>query len=274
MLRDVLTKLPGFVTWPCDEINFVWKHGNLNYLYDDLPVTSAKLQTKTFVRRQFSRISKPSGAPYVVEKTCANSLRVDYVDAIVPEAKYILLVRDGYDAITSIIRRWQSPVPGGSYYLQKARFVAPTDLLTVFWQSMNKRMRGKKTEKGGSWDTWGPVFPELDELLRDDRPLPEICALQWVECVQSALRALENKDPSSWLPVSYEDFVDNPNREVEKIMNHVSASVDNAHVELACKAVHRNSIDSDNRNADVLESVRELVDPAIEKINSVLGAKR
>ena len=28
MLRDVLVKLPGVGTWPCDEINYIWRHGN------------------------------------------------------------------------------------------------------------------------------------------------------------------------------------------------------------------------------------------------------
>jgi hypothetical protein len=27
MLRDVLTLLPGVATWPCDEINYTWRHG-------------------------------------------------------------------------------------------------------------------------------------------------------------------------------------------------------------------------------------------------------
>ena len=29
MLRDVLTKLPGVATWPCDEINYIWRHGTV-----------------------------------------------------------------------------------------------------------------------------------------------------------------------------------------------------------------------------------------------------
>ena len=36
MLRDVLTSLPGFATWPCDEINLIWRHGNR-----DLPLRRA-----------------------------------------------------------------------------------------------------------------------------------------------------------------------------------------------------------------------------------------
>ena len=28
MLRDALCVLPGFDTWPCDEGNYIWRHGN------------------------------------------------------------------------------------------------------------------------------------------------------------------------------------------------------------------------------------------------------
>ena len=36
MLRDVLTALPGFETWPCDEINLAWRHGNRALPSDEL----------------------------------------------------------------------------------------------------------------------------------------------------------------------------------------------------------------------------------------------
>ena len=26
MLRDLLAQLPQFSTWPCDEINYIWRH--------------------------------------------------------------------------------------------------------------------------------------------------------------------------------------------------------------------------------------------------------
>ena len=31
MLRDVLTSLDGVDTWPCDEINYIWRHGNIRW---------------------------------------------------------------------------------------------------------------------------------------------------------------------------------------------------------------------------------------------------
>ena len=31
MLRDLLSSLEPFATWPCDEINYIWRHGNREF---------------------------------------------------------------------------------------------------------------------------------------------------------------------------------------------------------------------------------------------------
>jgi len=35
MLRDLLAQLPEFSTWPCDEINYIWRHGNRGFETDE-----------------------------------------------------------------------------------------------------------------------------------------------------------------------------------------------------------------------------------------------
>ena len=37
MLRDVLCRMPGLGTWPCDEINYIWRHGNRAHPDDEFP---------------------------------------------------------------------------------------------------------------------------------------------------------------------------------------------------------------------------------------------
>ncbi|MDZ7809391.1 MAG: sulfotransferase [Arhodomonas sp.] len=127
MLRDVLCSLDGVTTWPCDEINYIWRHGNLRYPSDELPPERATGSVRRYIRRQFDWVARRYGAETVVEKTCANSLRVPFVDAVVPEAKYLFIRRDGLDAVGSAMDRWTAPldIP---YLARKARFVPATDL--------------------------------------------------------------------------------------------------------------------------------------------------
>ena len=127
MLRDVLTRLQGVDTWPCDEINYIWRHGNRESETDEFSVEQASPDVSNFIRAQFASIvrkqgllSYPEGDRFIVEKTCANSLRVPFVNSVVPEAKYIFLVRDGRDVIASARKRWQAPL-NIPYLLSKAK---------------------------------------------------------------------------------------------------------------------------------------------------------
>ena len=109
ILRDVLTSLDGFVTWPCDEINYIWRHGNVNHGTDELTVTNARSSVITYIQRQFSKLARKSNASVVVEKTCANSLRVGFVNRVIPDAKFIFLYRNGMDVAGSSLLRWKAP---------------------------------------------------------------------------------------------------------------------------------------------------------------------
>ncbi|MFV2092639.1 MAG: hypothetical protein ACC634_06100, partial [Hyphomicrobiales bacterium] len=73
MLRDMLSTLPGFATWPCDELNPVWRHGNRSWPDDEIPAELAG-RGRDFIRRRFTRMWRQSGGcPFIVEKTCANA---------------------------------------------------------------------------------------------------------------------------------------------------------------------------------------------------------
>ena len=274
ILRDVLTSLPDFGTWPCDEINFVWKHGNISYAYDDLGPEAVKKKTSEFVRKQFRDVARQTASNYVVEKTCANSMRVEYVDRIVPEAKYALLLRNGEDAVRSMMHRWQHPVPDKSYYLSKSKFIAPADLLWVSWQTMKKRAHGLLHPGARSWNTWGPMTPELQRYVDESRPLSEICSLQWSQCVSKSLAAFEKMDPSRWIAVSFEDFLRNPESEIARILGLLSVSIDPAEIGRSCamvsaKGVGRSGLTIDKQQAQGIES---LVEPTMNRVRATLGA--
>jgi len=69
MLRDVICRLPGFATWPCDEINYIWRHGNARWPSDALPPELATAKVRAYINRQFGGQARGRGARYLVEKT-------------------------------------------------------------------------------------------------------------------------------------------------------------------------------------------------------------
>ena len=207
MLRDLICTLPGCGTWPCDEINFIWRHGNVAYPSDALPSELATGRVKKFVRNRFDRVARAYGLNVVVEKTCANSLRVDFVDRIVPDAKYVFLIRNGMDAVASAAQRWRGKLDL-PYTLRKARFVPLGDVpryAALF--AANRLFRQFSRDRRVA--SWGPRLDNMEELL-SRFSLEEVCALQWRECVERAAQSLARAGPDRVLSARYESVVDDP----------------------------------------------------------------
>ena len=58
MLRDILTTFDGVSTWPCDEINYIWRHGNVLYPSDEIPIDRATPDVKKYINKCFNKIRK------------------------------------------------------------------------------------------------------------------------------------------------------------------------------------------------------------------------
>ena len=88
MLRDILTSLDGICTWPCDEINYIWRH-EIWYILPifEIPATKVTTSIKKFINSCFDDIRDQYKSDIVVEKTCANSLRVPFVDKVSARCK-------------------------------------------------------------------------------------------------------------------------------------------------------------------------------------------
>ncbi|MFI9653022.1 sulfotransferase [Guyparkeria halopsychrophila] len=222
MLRDVLADLEGVATWPCDEINYIWRHGNVREPTDEFSADLATPRVTAYIRKQFDWVSRRYDAHMVVEKTCANSLRVPFVDAVVPEAKYIFIYRDGLDVVGSAVKRWKAEldIP---YVTRKARFVPLSDL--PFYASRylwNRVYRVISREERLAF--WGPQFEGLEEALAG-HSLPEVCALQWQRCLEKAEEAFSVMPADKVVRVRYEDFVRQPVQELTRILEFMGQEV-------------------------------------------------
>jgi hypothetical protein len=215
MLRDVLCSLPDIATWPCDEINYLWRHGNASYPSDDIPKGQVNEKVKAKVKKSFEWVSQEYNSDYVVEKTCANSLRVPFVNEVVPNAKYVFIVRDGIDATGSAKLRWTAKLDI-SYILEKVRFVPKADLPyyagRYFWSRIYRIFSREKRLA-----FWGPALNDMQSILRD-HTLNEVCAIQWQQCVDKASQALMSMPEDKYIKVKYEDFVQKPAEELSRIL--------------------------------------------------------
>ena len=239
MLRDVLTTLPGYSTWPCDEINYIWRHGNVRFPSDEIPEALATPKVRGYIRQRFVDIGKAEGGEFVVEKTCANSLRVPFVNAVVPEAKYVFIYRDGIDATGSAKERWTAKldIP---YILEKVRFVPKTDLpyygLRYFWARLYRFISREKRLA-----FWGPALDGMPDILQK-HTLNEVCALQWQRCVDKSEEAFSAMPSDKVIRVRYEDFVREPTQELTRILKFLGKDVEPEEIATAVKGVSPRSL--------------------------------
>ncbi|MGR3572923.1 sulfotransferase family protein [Brevirhabdus sp.] len=261
-LRDALTRLPGFETWPCDEINPVWRHGNLDWPDDEIPPERATPAARQSIRKAFRRIWWQQGTPdFVVEKTCANALRVPFVDAVLPEARYIHIVRNGFDIVASASKRWRGEleVPGLPYYLAKARYAPLSDLPRYVVSALKNRV-AIKIGRQEHFDSWGPRFAELETL--SGAPLNEIVARQWAACVSASDSAFANMAPGRVFQVRYEDFTADPQDSLTKITRWLETPREQETLRAAVSSVRASSVGKGQAAAEALpNTIKSVLEP-------------
>jgi len=223
MLRDILTSFNNIETWPCDEINYVWRHGNMFYPSDEIPIKNANNLAKKYIRGSFDFIHKKYNADVVIEKTCANSLRIPFVNKIVPEAKYIFIYRDGIDVSGSAKKRWTAKLDI-SYILAKARFIPISDLFIYASRYLFTRIF-RFFSKEGRLAFWGPASDDIKKNL-NKYSLNEVCALQWKSCVDKAENAFSKMSDDKVIRLSYENFVCQPVIELNRILKFIGKDIE------------------------------------------------
>lgn len=267
-LRNAMTTLPQLRTWPCDEINAIWRHGNIAFPDDEMTASEAKPNVRKFIRSAFCSFWRSAGQPhYVVEKTCANSLRVEFVHAVLPEARFIHIVREGSDVISSAALRWQGrlEVPGLAYYRTKLRYVPLPDLPFYGWAFLRNRLH-LVFSKAKRYSIWGPRFRGM--TANSSEPIEEVCALQWHHCVTKAEAALQKLPEGQAITIRYEDFTSDPASTLATILSFLGTNASENDIASAVSDVRRSST---GKGAPVLTRLKPQTRVQIEANNRYFG---
>jgi hypothetical protein len=239
ILRDLISQFEDHATWPCDEINYIWRHGNRSYPSDEFTSAMATASVAKYIRGQFVAEQTRAGVSNIIEKTCANSLRVGFVDKIFPDAKYLYLVRDGVDVVGSAQQRWKASLDV-SYILAKARYVPPADFFYYGSRYFKSRIH-KVFSKSQRLGIWGPQLDDMDRLL-ERHTLDEVCALQWQKCVENSERDLSRIEAGRVHKLHYENLVSNPHAELTAIAGFLGANESAESISSIVQAVSPSSV--------------------------------
>lgn len=271
MLRDVLVQIPGFGTWPCDEINYIWRHGNRGYATDEFTRAMATPNVKSFIRRKFEELASRLGLTTVVEKTCANSLRCGFVAEVLPEARFVHIVRDGRDVAVSAAQRWKAPLDLG-YIVKKAKYVPVSDLPYYAAKYLGNRIY-RLARSGKRLSTWGPRFSGMQDALAN-HTLPVACAMQWQACVSRTLADLADVPANQQFTLSYERFTNAPQETVLEIAKFLNANLSPEDAKQYTSAVSDRSIGNWKKKLSIEDkaTVQSLAGELLAKLGYEIGA--
>ena len=266
ILRDSICALRGFETWPCDEINYIWRHGNVGHPTDRFTDAEARNSVRTYITEEFEKLERKTGANYVVEKTCANSLKIPFINSIFPDARFIYLVRNGYDVASSAKQRWTASLEL-KYIFAKAKYIPFADIPYYGWRYLGNRLK-KLFSKENRLAFWGPIYPGMMEDLKT-HSLLQVCSKQWRECAVTAYKDLSALDKSRVHCLTYEQFVSDPVAEMKKVMQFIGEDFSDDELASAISDVSPRSIGNYRKyiSQEELDSIADLIEPTMDSIH-------
>jgi hypothetical protein len=210
MLYAILRTSSKLAHWP-GEAHEVWEadhHPALRgWSSNALGAEDADPHTAERIRRAFFLVTGPNSR--LIDKTPRNALRIPFIDALFPDARFVFLQREGRDNINSLINAWRTP-RYRTYELPNPHSIAGVD--PKWWKFT--------------------LYPGWQEDAAG--PLEIVCAKQWKLSYDHALGALETVPADRWLAVRYEELVEAPEDGVGQIMSFLDLPYD---LEVRAKAV-------------------------------------
>jgi hypothetical protein len=168
-----------------DEPRLTWRYGN-DAKSDMLSPEDARPEVCQHIRATFDAAIRKAGKQRLIEKTPSNSLRMGFVDRVLPGCLFVHIIRDGVESTLAIRRFWQQHARGVMRHklVERLREINPRRL-PYYFREFVRRTMPKPLAGLVKQPVWGPRIPGIDGMLQE-LELIEVCALQWRTCVEAA----------------------------------------------------------------------------------------
>jgi len=206
LVGDLLSRHPDLAYWV--EPKYVWQYGRPAAPDDVRTAREATPRIRAYIRSRFAQYVAARPGARFAEKTPSNCFRVPFVEAVLPDARYLHIVRDGRDAVFSALQKWSSPPVPDAMVRRLTSFEIPLrDLPSYGLQAARRVLRNPWTRS--EWAVWGPRYPGISED-RARLPLLEVCATQWARSVAALRRDLARIPDERVVNVRFEELVADP----------------------------------------------------------------
>ncbi|MGY8987287.1 MAG: sulfotransferase family protein [Flavobacteriales bacterium] len=220
-----------------NEINDLWKKRFPFLNLDEIEESKITPNKVNLIREDFKKLLRGrKSSPFLLEKTASNCLRLELINKVFPDAKFIHILRDGRDVAVSTRRKYQGDIRKISSHKslqihEKRRFpnffkeikhkvqngLTPFMLLTnsLRYFRMSLVLLGLRKR-----DFWGPRFKGFRKLY-NELTLIEVALEQWRYSVNSIFKFISRHPNKVILTLKYEDLILNPNHVVKKVIQFI-----------------------------------------------------
>ncbi len=260
-LGDVLGAHPSIAYW--SEPRHVWTRGFTDRPDDSLDADDATPSVTRRIRRSFDRYVRSRRRARLAEKTPSNCLRVPFVRAALPDARLLLILRDGRSVIESTERIMQTGVPLHRV-VQRALQTPLTD-----WPAQTGRAMSVITRRltGAPLDYWGIRPPGWREWVGRD-PLHVMLAKQWVGAVGRAFDDAQSLPDGDILIFKYEELVRDQLAHAKRIAEFCDLDDADIFLNTVTSTLDATRVDRwrDTLDQAVLDDVRPIMTPLLERL--------
>jgi hypothetical protein len=206
LLGNLLSQHSDVAYWV--EPKYIWRYRNPTSKTDIRTRKEAAPQVKRYIRSRFACFTRRQSKMRFMEKTPSNCLRVPFVHEVLPDARFIHIVRDGRDVALSAYRKWTSPPKKDALWRRLTKLDIPLRDIPYYTMDFLRDVVGRQLRPERAF-IWGPHVPNLAEVKERLGVLPA-CGYQWKESVRAARDGLKQVPEDQQLEIRFERLVQEP----------------------------------------------------------------
>lgn len=215
LLQKLISTHPNVV--PLYEPVGLWLYADPTRSHDEFDEKDATDRVKRYVRNEFLQFQLQNGNRMIAEKTPHNILRIPYVRAIFPEAHFLYIVRNPLSFVSSVELKWQQPATR-KRIAKRLKHTPLTQLHHYLKRFLNQQWNNRVLRRK-YLSIWGPRYKGIQEDLKTE-DLMVVIARQWSRSSAKAEQDLALFEDGQVLRLRYEDFVEDPIFDMERICAH------------------------------------------------------
>jgi hypothetical protein len=196
-----------------DEPTMIWDLGRRHGVDDLRPASEATDSVKGRICEALSRRVSDAGKRRYVDNLSYHALRLAFVREVLPNARIIVCHRNVHDIVPEAIFGSTYKFSPAESVRRKVGSIELKSLPRLAWKFARNYL---STRIRGSHAAWGPQPPKLQQFLKQNGPILG-AAYQWAQITEIFLGDLAIFPEEQRLVVHFEDVLEDPAREFERI---------------------------------------------------------